>query len=210
MSINKKTLLGTVPIELGFKDAVHVAIVSLRSAMALKPGQHITLNSDRDAICCKPGDSFGIVDPFLTAPVAAGTSFFGILHMDQIPNVRHNWDHPDHTFDSPTTEPKRNPYLVRYATQLGVTYEALMAACQLRVGREEQTVYSGPLDENAFDEWDGSAGSDLWYEWANESGHEFYNNGTECCPEYDYPDSPFQFVKPSTDQQVVDSNDDAN
>ena len=35
----------------------------------------------------------------------------------------------------------------------------------------------------------------MWYEWANESGYEFDNHGSECCPEYAYPDDvPFEWV----------------
>ena len=28
---------------------------------------------------------------------------------------------------------------------------------------------------------------DIWYEWTNETGNEFENVGSECCPEYNYP-----------------------
>lgn len=196
MSINKKILLGKAPIELGVKDAVHTAIVSLRAGMALKPADQITMNSANEAIRCTANDSFGIVDPFLTAPVARGTMFWGVLKMDEVPNVQHHWDHPQHTFSAPTTEAEKNKYLERYAERLGITYDALMKACQTMVESEEQTPYSGPLDSSQFDNVSDNDVDDIWYEWANESGHEFYNNGTECCPEYDYPDCPFIFVAP--------------
>ncbi len=29
---------------------------------------------------------------------------------------------------------------------------------------------------------------DLWSSWSDEVGHEFENHGSECCPEYAYPD----------------------
>ena len=29
---------------------------------------------------------------------------------------------------------------------------------------------------------------DVWSEWADETGHEFENDGSDCCPEYAYPD----------------------
>ena len=34
---------------------------------------------------------------------------------------------------------------------------------------------------------------EMFSEWADESGHEFENDGTSCCPEYDYPDLEFVF-----------------
>ncbi len=42
--INKKNLLGRPPDELGLKDAVHVAIASVRAACAINPGQRCKIN----------------------------------------------------------------------------------------------------------------------------------------------------------------------
>jgi len=194
MSINKKNLLGRSPEELGIKDAVHVAIVSLRAGQALKPADHITLNDEREAVRCDPSKSFGVVNPFVNGPTVRGTWFWGLLHMQEVPSVQHHWDHPEHSFAAPTTEPKRNKYLSEFADKLGITYEALMAACQTCAIKEQQTPYSAPLSQSDFDKaWEEDR-YDIWSEWSEESGHDFYNNGTECCPEYDYPDNPFEYV----------------
>lgn len=193
MAINKKALLGNAPIELGVKDAVHVAIVSLRAGQALNPGDHITLNADREAVKAEPKKAFGIVDPFLTEAVPRGTAFWGVLDMDEVPSVRHHWEHKKHSFEAPTVEPKLNAYLDRYAKKLGVSYTALSEACSKAANDEGSTNYSGPLTEEEFEDLIGSYGHDIWYEWAEESGHEFYNVGSECCPEYSYPEGPFIF-----------------
>lgn len=195
MSINKKTLLGRSPQELGVKDAVHAAIVSLRAGHALKPGEYITLNADREAIRSGTDGAFGIADPFFNGPIATGTVFWGILKMEEIPTVTHHWDHPKHSFEAPATEPKHNRTIEDLATQLGLQYEDVMSACQLYVTKDRQTPYSNPLSEDDFDKVQDEFHYELWSEWADESGWEFSNNGTECCPEYDYPDGlPFRFT----------------
>ena len=197
MSINKKTMLGKVPIELGIKDAVHTAIVSLRAGSPLNPGQRITLNEEREAVAGTENNSFGIADPFRTETILRGESFWGVMNMEDIPNVRHDWDHPQHTFEPPSLSVKRNQYIERYATAFGVSYESLMAACRVASDLESQTDYSGPLDESVFEEAWEDMGSDLWYEWSSETNYEFENNGSNCCPEREYPDNPFRFVEPT-------------
>lgn len=187
MSINKRSYLGKQPVELGVKDAIHVAIVSLRAGKVLQPGEHIRLNEDREAMPSDPKNSFGIVDPFLNGTVARGQMFWGLMKMEEIPNVRHQWDHPEHSFDAPTVEVKKNKCLELYANQLGVTYEKLMEACQSKAQDDNPLKYDGTLSEEELDCAQDNLDSDLWYSWMDETGWEFPKGGTVCCPEDDLP-----------------------
>lgn len=193
MSINKKTLFGRVPDGLGVKDAVHVACVSLRAAQLLNPGQEITLNEAREAIPCNSkSKSFGVVDPFLGRSVKRGENFWGLLSMHEVPNVRHVWEHPDFTFEAPTTEVKYNSTIQSYADDLKVSYQELMDACDKMEKSGTPTIYKGELTEEEFESASEDT-YDLWSEWSEESGIEFENVGTACCPEYDYPSFPFSY-----------------
>jgi len=195
MSINKKTLLGRTPDELGTKDAVHVAIVSLRAAKTLLPAQRITLNENREAIpTSDKKKSFGITDPFRDDKVLRGEVFWAILDMNEIPNVRHDWDHPEYNFTPPTVEKSKNKRLASYADRIKVTYDEFIAACEKCVETGVRTPYSGPLTEAELEDALDDR-YDIWSEWSDEFLYEFDNNGSECCPEYDYPDCPFKFVE---------------
>lgn len=188
MSINKRALLGTSPVEAGYKDAIHVAIVALRAAKKLEPGEHITLNDNGEAIPTSSDKSFGIVDPFLTDNVMRGKLFYGVLNPDEVPNVRHHWDHEKFGFEAPTTPPSRNKYLEQYADLLKISYDELIEACSKMVYDEKETLYNGPLTEQEVKKQLEYIGRDLWYEWSSETGYEFENLESACCPEIVYPD----------------------
>lgn len=189
--INKKALLNREPEEAGIKDAVHVAIVSLRAGKPIKPGEYIKLNADREAVPSSKKDSFGLASPFIDKHIGTGDLFWGLLHLNELRTVYHHWDH-ELSFEPPITSVKQNKYLARYADQLKISYEDFMKACNEMAYNEKQTPYSGPLSEEELDNA-LSDQYDIWSEWSEESGHEFYNVGTECCPEYDYPNKPFYF-----------------
>jgi hypothetical protein len=189
--INKKALLNREPEEAGIKDAVHVAIVSLRAGKPIRPGEYIKLNADREAVPSSKKDSFGLASPFIDKHIGTGDLFWGLLHLNELRTVYHHWDH-DLSFEPPAVPVKRNKWLLKYADQLKISYEDFMKACSEVVRNEKQTPYTGPLSEDEFDniyidEYE------VWSEWSKETGYEFYNQGTECCPEYNYPKIPFYF-----------------
>lgn len=193
MAINKKTLLGKAPSELGIKDAVHVACVSLRAGEFLEPGQEITLNDRNEAVANK-SKSFGVVDPFLTKSVKRGENFWGLLRMHEVPNVRHVWDHPDFEFNAPTEPIKYNETLQEFADDLKISYKEFMEACDKAYENDAPIEYTGPISKKDFDKvyYDKY---ELWSEWAIETGIEFENCGTACCPEYEHPPFPFKYSK---------------
>lgn len=182
--INKKNVLGREPAELGTKDAIHTAIVAVRAGEPLRPGQRCSINNEREAVCDANG--IGVADPFLKGTIIRGQPFWLLLGQEEVPNVQHVWQHPSLEFLPPTRDPQRNKVLCKYADDLGVTYEQLMAAAGSVVQNDRPVPYPGSksgVEVATAQErlWD------LWSEWSEETLHEFPNNGTECCPEYDYP-----------------------
>lgn len=183
--INKKNLLGKQPAELGIKDAIHVAIVAVRAASPIKPGQRCGMNKEREAVANEKG--CGVADPFHKGNIGTGQVFWLLLNQDEVPNVQHVWEHPSVDFTPPSKEVKRNRTIESVAKDFGVTYEQVMEAAQFVVENDKLAVYPGSksdveiaaVNEDLYD---------LWSEWADETGYEFENEGTGCCPEYNYPD----------------------
>lgn len=192
--INKKNLLGKTPDQLGLKDAIHTAIVSVRAGCLIEPGQRCGLDANREAVPNSKG--CGVADPFLRKSIMRGQSFWLILCQDEVPNVQHVWEHPSVDFTPPTTPPSRNRTIAATAEEFGVSYEQVMAAAQLVYDKDRSTEYPGTLEADALEEiTDNFDRYYFWSEWASETGVEFENQGTECCPEYDYPRTAL-FVMP--------------
>jgi hypothetical protein len=188
--INKKNVLGKEPHELGDKDAIHVAIVAVRAAEPIAPGTRCGVNEFGEAVPKEKG--VGVADPFRRSHITTGQSFWLLLDQDAVPNVRHVWEHPSVAFAAPTREPVLNRSLVDIAKQFGLTYQQLLDACSERFRTEKPVEYVGTLNAEELLSAVGQVDEyELWSEWSYESGNEFENNGTECCPEYDYPPLPF-------------------
>jgi hypothetical protein len=186
--INKKNLLGKTPHDLNEKDAIHVAIVSVRAACAIEPGTKCGLNQFKEAIPDSKG--VGIADPWRRHTITRGETFWLLLNQDEVPNVKHVWEHPTAEFGVPTRDVLLNAILLDYANYLGITYKQLMDACEKVVESGRAVKYPGnktaeEREEAYIDKWQ------LWAEWAGETNYEFPNMGTECCPEYEYPQELF-------------------
>lgn len=185
--INKKNVLGKAPQSLGDKDAIHVAIVAVRAGGLIKPGQKCNLNEHREAVASDKG--VGVADPFRKGNITTGQTFWLLLNQDAVPNVRHVWEHPSVDFSPPTREVERNSTIEDAAKHWGVTYEQIMEACAFVVASDDSAVYPGDKTEDELEELAESfCRYDLWSEWSDETGHEFENYGTACCPEYAYPE----------------------
>lgn len=185
--INKKNVLGKQPLDLGTKDAIHVAIVAVRAGAAINPGERCGLNGYNEAVPDANGP--GVADPFLKRTVTTGQAFWLLLDQDEVPNVRHEWDHPTVKFAPPTREVQLNRVIKYTADALGVTYQQVMDAAAHAVTNGKPTAYPGTKTRDEYDEaMDQVEIYDFWSEWAEESGHVFENHGTSCCPEYAYPE----------------------
>lgn len=192
--INKKNLLGKTPEELGTKDAIHTAIVSVRAGAPMEPGQKCGMNADREAVPNPKG--CGVADPFRKKTILRGESFWMLLNQDEVPNVRHVWEHPSVDFTPPTVEAKLNRTIQATAKYFGVTYDQLMKAANYVVENNKPAPYPGEkvlselsdkyCSDAYFDRYD------FWSAWASETLYEFENYGTECCPEYEYPRNLFE------------------
>lgn len=189
--INKQKFLGKRPLEAGQKDAVHVAIVSVRADGPVDAGSRVKINEHGEgkSVGYHNKDFDGIADPFMKDSVVAGQFFWMLIDPKEIGEVAHVWEHPKHQFTAPTREVRRNTYLEGYAKDLGLTYEQLFEALNTAIYKDGTTDYAGTIrNEEDFKEvLDSIESYDLWYEWGNETGYEFDNLGTDCCPEYDYP-----------------------
>jgi hypothetical protein len=191
--MNKKNLLGRTPTALGMKDALHVAVVSLRAAYNLSVGSRISLNEHGEAVCNgDEKDTFGIVNPYRKTDVVRGEWFWCMMDFGDIPKVKHVWDHPTVSFEPPTREVELNETLNSYAKDLGITYQQLMDITAKVVDSWEAQPY--PKDgTKTEEEVDAVEMWDFWYEWQEETDYEFENQGSACCPEYDYPGQLFEF-----------------
>lgn len=89
------TIVGKVLDGMQDRDAIHVAVASVKSEEKLYPGQHIGLAMQGNTeIVSAKGPHTGIVDPFLTHAVEPGTHFWMFLYPQTITSLKHNWTHP--------------------------------------------------------------------------------------------------------------------
>jgi hypothetical protein len=189
MAINKQITLGRKPEEVGVKDAIHVAIVSCRAGEYLTSSEKVTLNEHREAVAPQGGAKhIGIVDPFLKGSLAKGDTFWMVMIPKQDQVVRHVWEHAL-DFSAPERAIQECEYLAPYAKQLGITYSELMHAADVLVNDGETPKYEGTITETDTLESVLDDMYDFWSEWSDETGYEFENIGSMCCPERDFPSS---------------------
>lgn len=184
--INKKNVLGKTPSEIGIKDAIHTAIVSVRAGSLIRPGDKCKINQYNEAVACN-SNSIGVADPWHNGNIIAGNIFWLIINQDEIPNVRHVWDHPSVSFEQPTREVQYNYTLKHLSDQLEIEYNQLLKDMEVVAKTDTPIKYTGNKTEEELetiqeDSWD------YWSEFADVTGYVFENYGSQCCPEYNYPE----------------------
>lgn len=122
--------MGTIlPDDVGGRDAVHVAVLSVVAGDTLKPGQDIGLSKDRTGpggeYITSDDDPIGIVDPFLKKLVEPDERFWLYLYPRTITGLRHNWTHPNFP-DSDEYRTSSERWLRDYAENLNIGYRTLM------------------------------------------------------------------------------------
>lgn len=101
------TLLAPDANVIARRDAIHVPVYPAVAAYMLVPGHHVGLRAeDGKAHYCV--DTIGIVDPFLTANVPAGATFWIMIYPRVITSLRHAWTHP--TIPDETTPHATSPH----------------------------------------------------------------------------------------------------
>ena len=141
--------LGKHPTIDAARDAIHVAVVPMIASIELRPGQRVGVADGKVEPAAK---SVGIVDPYLTRPVAKGELFWLCLMPNTVTGMRHHWSHP--AFDSATVTVDEKAASVEWlkeaARTLGVNYETLIAEWS-------------PLESNDYIN-NGEHIRDLWYD----------------------------------------------
>jgi hypothetical protein len=137
-AVNRDTMevVGTILKEDIGRDAIHIAVMAVRAAHYLDPGEHIGLEnglatSDAEKL-------LGIVDPYLKDPVKKREMFLMHLYPRTIQSLKHVWAHPDiPEKPEPTTEENAGlseeqiaakEYLTDFAESIGRTYQQLIEA----------------------------------------------------------------------------------
>lgn len=84
--------LGTIISPEEKRDAIHLAVIPVKALHHLEPGEHVTAAGW--GTWPYSHDAVGIVDPFLSNPVAAGEWFWLVIYPRKITSLRHVWSHP--------------------------------------------------------------------------------------------------------------------
>lgn len=93
------TMGEVLPDDVGGRDAVHVAVIAVRAATALSPGQRVGVERKPDGeyvarVGSGTTEAIGIVDPFLDANLKEGERFWLYLYPRSITSLAHRWTHP--------------------------------------------------------------------------------------------------------------------
>lgn len=127
--------LGRLPGEDAGRDATHVAVVPVQAGVEMAPGAHCGVYSDGYAGPAE-AKNIGIVDPFLTRPVAKGERFYLCLYPGSVTGLRHVYLHPRLDGDSSVTS---RDWIELLAHECGMTYDRLMMAAEYWLECNEYT-----------------------------------------------------------------------
>lgn len=143
------------------RDAVHIAVVPVKARNNLEPGQHVGVTPD-GKVAGTPGGLFGeavgIVDPFLTARVVSGDTFWLFLYQGSVNTLRHEWTHdafPDAHGVAHTSREESVIWLKAYATTIKPysspekAYESLLDDLQRNEVNFDGTDIDWELKDNA-------------------------------------------------------------
>ncbi len=153
------------------RDAIHFAIAPVCSDEILLPGQHVGLIGNSHTKVGQSDKPIGIVDPFLTKPIPAGSWFWMMLYQKTVTGMRHEWEHP--AFVETEVKGKDIP-LVAIGKKTGVSRVEQM--------RKESEIWLvefcnnsdcpgfNKVMEKAIEIADGGSGSDFDYDYMHFDG----------------------------------------
>lgn len=116
------------------RDAVHIALASVRAYEDLNPGDRLCFAVKGDDKWVKKdtgdwekdGNALGIADPFITQPINKGSWFYIFLFPGSIKSLKHEWTHEDFSIQTAKTESEK--WMISYAAELGMTMDRLIEA----------------------------------------------------------------------------------
>lgn len=133
------------------RDAVHVAIAPVTAGENLRQGQKVCLvGTDRVMAAASPQEWDGIVDPFLTAPVAQGQRFWLWMRPGSITSLRHDWTHP--AMERADVADSRR-WIERFADRVDHTVEEVMTAARSAAEWGGTSIEGSPGIEVPEDFW---------------------------------------------------------
>ena len=148
----------TEPGEQNQRDAVHIAVVPIKAAERLRPGEHICfIPGTLEALGTTPlaRDRIGIVDPFLTRTVEIGETFWLFLYQGQVTTLRHEWTHPAFP---PATQQGREEraasvaWLKQYAARVNPDMGPEAAYDKLIAGLKDKEIHYSGTDMHSRDD----------------------------------------------------------
>jgi hypothetical protein len=145
------------------RDAIHIAVATVKAGEFLTPGQRIGLSAP--GIASSKAEHIGIVDPFLTESVLEGERFHMCLFPYTITSLRHQWTHPKfEEMDTPVVVVREETeeyleaklWMENFADRHGSTFDEVMRRCADFVEHGEYWCEGGRFEgEWAPDElWD--------------------------------------------------------
>lgn len=116
------------------RDAVHMAVAPVVAGEALHPGAHVGLHLGKamSSPVSRADAAIGIVDPFLTAEVRPGETFWLFLYPGSIKGLRHEWIHPEFPEHEsvPVVNQESVKWLADFAAGIDMSYEELIDGCK--------------------------------------------------------------------------------
>lgn len=160
------TMGEVLPTDVGGRDAVHVAVLSVVASDVMYPGQDIGIKpmalQSNEYIAYGDAEPFiGIVDPFIKGVVKKGERFWMYLYPRSITGLSHQWTHPAFedgagVYARPGDRAASEAWMRAYADRIGPTYHSLMDAVENSRQRNQDhlTIYG----QNAH----GDIPSEFW------------------------------------------------
>lgn len=109
--------LGNLTTEVGHRDAIHAAIISVEAAEDIRSGAWCDIRDGKAINSTSMLQTVGVADPFLpNLTIARGQKFYLLLMPNAVSEVRHEWEHP--AFPRPVAETALSPNLRKAISML--------------------------------------------------------------------------------------------
>lgn len=153
------------------RDAIHVAVLPVVTAMRLRPAEHVGIV---DGLASAHAETtIGIIDPFLKESVAKGERCFLCLYPGTITSLRHDWAHPE------VDSRKAPPALTLGLPTVADSERWLRDLCK-RSGLYEGGYEALINDHLVYGRDDIDTSGDFWLHYKNVTGESFAEFSCSC------------------------------